>query len=91
MVSNMTHTEAIIEILKQKNLTRVDVTRMLHLNSPGSVGARIRNKGVRLCMLVELLDVLGYEMVAQPKAGEGRPEGVYSIAISDYDRTEEAT
>jgi len=91
VVIDVTHTEAITEILKQKKLTKVDVTRMLHLNSPGSVGARIRNKGVWLCTLVELLDVLGYEMVVQPKAGETPSEGVYPVAASDYEATEEAT
>jgi hypothetical protein len=90
-VIDVTHTEAITEIHKRKKLTQLAVARMLQLNSRGSIVARIKNKGVRLCTLVELLDVLGYEMVVQPKTGETLPEGVYKIAVSDYEPTEEAT
>ena len=91
MVIDVTHTEAITKIRKQKKLTMSDVAGMLQLNSRGSVEARVKNKGVRLCSLVELLDVLGYEMVVQPKAGETPPEGVYHIAASDYEPAEDAT
>ena len=88
-MTDMTHTEAMTEILKQKKLTLVDVAKILQFNSPNSVAARIKTKGVRLNSLVELLDVLGYEMVVQPKTGETPPEGVYHIAASDYGPMEE--
>ena len=91
MVIDMTHTEAITKIRKQKKLRVSDIMGMLQLNSRGSVEARIKNKGVRLCTLVELLDVLGYEMVVQPKTGEPPPEGVYNITVPDYGSMEETT
>ena len=87
----MTHTEAITRIRKQKKLALSDVAEMLELSSLGAVKARIEKNGVRLTSLLELLDVLGYEMVVQPKTGENPPEGVYLISASDYGPMEETT
>ena len=77
MVIDVTHTEAITKILQRKNLTKYAVTKMLHLNSFGTVPARMKGRGVRLCKLVELLDVLDYEMIVQPKSTEEPPEDIY--------------
>ena len=87
----MTHTEAITKIRKQKKFTLADIAKILQYNSDYTVRARIQTKGVRLASLLELLDVLGYEMVVQPKTGETPPEGVYHISASDYGPMEETT
>ena len=88
---DVTHTEAITKIRKQKKFTLGDIAKKLQCNSHNTVAARINTKGVRITSLVELLDVLGYEMVVQPKTGETPPEGVYHIAASDYGPMEETT
>ena len=84
MVIDVTHTEAIDKILKEKNLTKVAVAKMLNLNAPNSIKARMHRKGVWICKLVELLDVLGYEIVVQRKSTEDPPEGVYVIDPTSY-------
>ena len=87
----MTHTEAITKIRKQKKLSLAKIAKILQCSSEYTVRARIKTNGVRLASLLELLDVLGYEMVVQPKKGETPPEGVYLISASDYGPMEETT
>ena len=87
----MTHTEAITKIRKQKKLSLAKIAKILQCSSEYTVRARIITNGVRLASLLELLDVLGYEMVVQPKTGETPPEGVYHISASDYGPMEETT
>lgn len=84
MVIDVTHTEAIDKIIKGKKLFRRDVAKMLNLNSPGSVIARMQRKGVWIHKLVELLDVLGYEMVVRRKSTEEPPEDTFVMDPTGY-------
>ena len=84
MVIDVTHTEAIDKILKEKKIFRRDVAKMLNLNSPASITARTYRKGIWIHKLVELLDVLGYEIVVQRKSTEEPPEDVYVIDATGY-------
>ena len=91
MVIDVTHTEAIEQILKEKKLTKVAVAKMLNLNAPNSIKARMQRKGVWIHKLVELLDVLGYEIVVQRKSMGEPPEDVYVIDPTSYYNEGEAT
>ena len=85
VVIDVTHTEAITKIFQRKNLTKVEVAKKLHLNSSNSINARMKNKKIRICKLVELLDALDYEMIVQPKSTEEPPEDTYVMDPSGYD------
>ena len=91
VVIDVTHTEAIDKILKEKNLTKVAVAKMLNLNAPNSIKARMQRKGVLIHKLVELLDVLGYEMVLQRKSTVEPLEDVYVMDPTGYYNEGEST
>lgn len=79
----MNHTEAIKLIMKQSGLEQVDIAERIGI-ARTSVTMRINRKRARLYNIVELLDAMGYEMVAMPRNGPPLPKGTYAISREDY-------
>ena len=80
----MNHTEALKSILKRTGLTQTEITKRLGFRSHGTVRMRMNRKTVRLYNIVELLDAMGYEMVAMPKNCPPLPEEALVIRWEDY-------
>ena len=80
----MNHTEALKHILRRTGLTQTEIGKRLGFRSPGTVRMRMNRKTVRLYNVVELLDAMGYEMVAMPKNCPPLPENAYAIRWEDY-------
>ena len=80
----MNHTEALKCILKRTGLTQSEITKRLGFRSHGTVRMRMNRKTVRLYNIVELLDAMGYEMVAMPKNCPPLPEDTFVIRWEDY-------
>jgi transcriptional regulator with XRE-family HTH domain len=80
----MNHTEALKCILKRTGLSQKKVADRLGLRSGTTVSMRMNRETVRLYNIVELLDAMGYEMVAMPKNCPPLPEDAYAIRREDY-------
>ena len=81
----MKHTEAIKSIMKRTGLTQVEVAASLGLRSRATVSMRINRERAWLHNIVEILDVMGYEMVAMPKEDyRSIPEDAYVLRREDY-------
>ena len=80
----MKHTEALKLILKRSGLTQSDIAERLGVRSRTTVSMRMKRETVRLYNIVELLDAMGYEMVAMPKNCPPLPEDAYAIRREDY-------
>ena len=80
----MDHTEALKSILKRTGLSQRAVANRLGLRSSATVSMRISRKTARLYNIAELLDAMGYEMVAMPKNCPPLPEDAYAIRREDY-------
>ena len=80
----MNHTEALNHILKRTGLTKTEITKRLGFRSHSTVRMRMNRETVRLYNIVELLDAMGYEMVAMPKNCPPLPEDAYAVKREDY-------
>lgn len=80
----MNHTEALKRILKQTGLTQSDVAERLGLRSRTTVSMRMNRQTARLYNVLEVLDAMGYEMVAMPKNCPPLPEDAYALSKEDY-------
>lgn len=79
----MNHTEAIKLIMKQSGLEQGDIAERIGI-ARTSVTMRINRKRARLYNIVELLDAMGYEMVAMPRNRVPLPKDTYAISREDY-------
>ena len=80
----MNHTEALKLILKRTGLTQTDVAERLGLRSRTTVSMRMNRQTARLYNVLEILDAMGYEMVAMPKNAPPLPEDAYALSKEDY-------
>lgn len=79
----MKHTDAIKKILKENNKTQGDIADKLGLNSVSGISRLLNRKTGRVARIIDILDVLGYELVARPKI-EGDWPGEYVLTLQDY-------
>lgn len=76
----MTHTEAFCSIIKAKGTTRTYIARAMGRASHTAVVHYLSSPGVRLDKVIEMADVLGYEVVLQPAQRAGRrKDGQYVL------------
>lgn len=80
----MKHTEAIKMIMIEKKITQKDAAIELGLKSNATLSERINHKNISAKNLTEILDILGYELVIQPKTEGDRPDGQYVLERADY-------
>ena len=79
----MKHTDAIKKILKENNLTQQDVATALELNTPSTISRLLNRDGGRVARIIDILDVIGYELAVRPKTEEDWP-GEYVLTLQDY-------
>lgn len=80
----MNHSQAVTLIKKQTGLTNKAIAEQLGLRSHATIAMRTGRESVQLYNILEILDVMGYEMVAMPKNSPPFPEGAYVISREDY-------
>lgn len=80
----MKHTEAIRLHMAGTGVTQKDMAEALGLKSQSSVSERISHKNISVKNLTEILDIIGCELVIQPKFEGERPEGQYVLERADY-------
>ena len=79
----MKHTDAIKKIMKNNSVTQADIAQALGLNSVSGISRLLSRKVGRVGRMVDILDVLGYELVARPKSEEVMPDE-YVLTLQDY-------
>ena len=79
----MKHTDAIKKIMKKNSVTQADIAQALGLNSVSGISRLLSRKVGRVGRMVDILDVLGYELVARPKSEDVMPDE-YVLTLQDY-------
>lgn len=75
----MKSNDAIRKAMKEKGFTQAQMAKAIGKPSANAVGARLNSDNLSANTMVEMLDILGYELVVQPKTQGQRKEG--SIVI----------
>lgn len=65
MAEKITSTAAVKEIMKSKDITNADLSRMVHV-TPQSMYERLAKDNMKVSTLCEMLAVLGYKVVVVP-------------------------
>ena len=63
--------EAIRQLMKDLGIRQLDMATAIGKSKATDVGARLAMKNMSIDKALEMLDVLGYEIVIRPKGGEG--------------------
>lgn len=79
----MKHSDAIKIIMKENNKTQGDIANELGLNSVSGISRILNRKTGRVARIIDILDVLGYELVARPKTEDDWPDE-YVLTLQDY-------
>lgn len=67
--------DAIRKAMKEKGFTQAQMAKAIGKPSANTVGARLTSDSLSTNNVVEMLDVIGYELVVQPKTQGQRKEG----------------
>ena len=76
--------EYVKQLIKESGFTQATLAKALGYNNQSSVAMRLsKNNSMTVDNLAEMLAVLGYELVVQPKKPGRRPEGQFVIDVSE--------
>ena len=84
----MKHPTVIKLIMTRLRVSRTAVAQKLDTKDVGGLFRDIYHDNFYMNRMVAILDVLGYQLVFQPKGKGTLPEGCYPIRWSDYQREE---
>ena len=76
----MNHTEVIKAAMKETGTKQMDFVQQLGLKSNSVISERINQKNISMRALLEMLDIMGYEIVVRKIDGDSE----YPIRMSDY-------
>lgn len=74
--------EAIKTAMRNKGMTLRDMASAIGKKRPNDVSARLAHKNMSFSTAIEMLSVLGYEVVVQEKREENRQNGQMLISNS---------
>ena len=75
--------KCIASIMKEKKVTQAIMAAALGLNGANRVGRRLMRENMNTDSVIEMLGVLGYELVIQPIKPGKRPDGQIVLEMSD--------
>jgi len=75
--------KAIKQIIKKTGFTQKRLAEVLGYPHQSNIAEKLRCKNMYVAAVVELLDVMGYELVIQPKKRGRRPDGQILITRGD--------
>lgn len=76
--------EYVKQLIKESGFTQATLAKALGYNNQSSVAMRLsKNNSMTVDNLAEMLAVLGYELVVQPKKPGRRPDGQFVIDASE--------
>lgn len=75
--------EAIRTIMREKKVTQKAMAECIGKKSPNEIGSKLNSKNMTFDKAIEMLSVMGYEVVVQPRKAGARPQGQIVIERSD--------
>lgn len=75
--------KAISSIMKEKKVTQQTMADSIGKSRATDVSARLASKNMTFNTAIEMLSVMGYEVVIQPRKAGARPQGQIVIDRSD--------
>ncbi len=79
----MKHTDAIKMIMKEMNVTQQDIATELGFSNPSAISLLLNRRTGKVARIVNILDVLGYELAVRPKTEDDWPDE-YVLTLQDY-------
>lgn len=83
MAEKMVINEVIAQVMRDKKVTQAMMAKSIGKEKATDVSARLASKNMTFNKAIEMLSVMGYEVVVQPIPRGKRPEGQYIIIGSD--------
>lgn len=83
MTEKMTANKAIAKVMKDKGVTQMMMAQGIGKKRPNDVSARLMSNNMSMNKVLEMLEVLGYELTIQPKRPGARPSGQIVIISSE--------
>lgn len=83
MAEKMVINKVIADVMREKKVTQAMMAKSIGKEKATDVSARLASKNMTFNKAIEMLEVLGYEIVVQPVPRGKRPEGQYIILSSD--------
>lgn len=83
MAEKMVINKVIADVMREKKVTQAMMAKSIGKEKATDVSARLASKNMTFNKAIEMLEVLGYEVVVQPVPRGKRPEGQYIILSSD--------
>lgn len=74
---------AIRKVMKETKITQTRLAEILGEKHQSVISERLRQNNISINLAMEMLDVMGYELVIQPKKPGRRPEGQILITMED--------
>jgi len=75
--------EAIKKAMKDKKITQLELSKKMGAKSQSVVAQRLRMDNLSIDKILEMLDIIDYEIVIQPKKNGRRPVGTYVVTEGD--------
>lgn len=85
MGEKMVINKAIARLMKEKGVTQAMMAQSIGKKRPNDVSARLMSANMTMDKVLEMLDVLGYEVTIQPKRPGARPSGQILVLRSEAD------
>lgn len=79
----MTINKIIAACMKEKNMTQQTMARAIHKEKATDVSARLASKNMTFAKAIEMLEVLGYEVIVQEKRQGRRADGQIVVTAED--------
>ena len=71
--------EIVKSLIKQSDFTQTTLAKAMGYNNQSSIANRLNKNDMGVSLLAKMLDVLGYDLVIQPKKPGRRPDGQFVI------------
>lgn len=80
--------KCISKIMKEQKFTQQRMADALALGRASHIGSRLTHQNMTFNSAIEMLEILGYEVVVQPRKPGVRPAGQIVIEKSDKEKGE---
>lgn len=66
--------EAFNRMIKDGNHSHASLANLMGFSSPGAIGNKTMRNNMKVSFLIEVCDLLGYEVVLRPTRGENKAD-----------------
>lgn len=79
----MNANEIVKNLIKQSNFTQTTLAKAMGYNTQSGIASRLNKNDMGVSLLVKMLDILGYDLVIQPKKRGRKAEDQFVIDVSE--------